>query len=100
MPTYTESLFEPLEAWLEKLEAVAAEVDYPYLEERKNELRLITTRMLLEHAGRARVGFVPEVDQTRPPAIDRLDTAIDELVAELRAHRINAESDRRGAGAS
>lgn len=45
MPTYTESLFEPLEAWIAE--------NYPQLETGEPQrLRLIVSRMILEHAGR------------------------------------------------
>lgn len=45
MPTYTEHLFEPLEAWIDTV------VDRLHAEE-PAELRLIVARMLLEHSGR------------------------------------------------
>lgn len=100
-PTYTESLFEPLEAWIERVtDSLRPELQAPFARE-ADTLRLTVTRMLLEHAGRARQGFVPDYERKASvPAIDRLDEAIEELVAELRSSRIMAESDRRGAGGS
>lgn len=45
MPTYTEALFEPLEAWIEQEETTEGAIDFA-------ALRLIVAKMLLEHAGR------------------------------------------------
>jgi len=79
MPTYTESLFEPLEAFIERMHRDGFD------EMAKNELRILVSRMLLEHAGRARQGFVPSEDRSRPfspeelATSDRLSDVLDEL---------------------
>ena len=79
MPTYTESLFEPLEAFIERIARDGFD------EMAKNELRILVSRMLLEHAGRARQGFVPSEDRSRPfspeelATSDRLSDVLDEL---------------------
>lgn len=73
MPTYTEALFEPLEAWIEKNLG-----NYDLLgEEEVAELRIAVARMLLEHAGRARQGFVPAEDRSRPVVLREGEEAID-----------------------
>ena len=80
MPTYTESLFEPLEAW------IAGDTEGPGItDEEATRLRHVVARMLLEHAGRARQGFVPAEDRSRPfspeelATSDRLSDVLDEL---------------------
>ena len=46
MPTYTEALFDPLEAWIEN------QAGRQLHDDEASDLRLIVSRMLLEHAGR------------------------------------------------
>lgn len=56
MPTYTEALFEPLEAWIAReVSPAVAHEDNPRAlgaEAAADQLRLIVAKMLLEHAGR------------------------------------------------
>jgi hypothetical protein len=71
MPTYTETLFDPLEAWIENRSGM--EPDEPDA----LELRLLVSRMLLEHAGRARQGFVPAEDRSRPITLRGCEEPVD-----------------------
>lgn len=80
MPTYTETLFDPLEAWLDRIEREGRAEGVTDADEA--ELRLIVSRMLLEHGGRGSLRYLEDqAVLTAARSLEAVPTA--ELVYEL-----------------